>query len=131
MLQNSIERYVVNNLISAHSKIKGLKVLSSINHDKEISNVFYKNAVKSYLLMKVTFHPKDMNSIRRDWIYDNQILVDTTEGNSVKPPTFFPVYTPEFFSDLPVYNHPWEFSTLYRNLIPKLNLALMKIIYSK
>ena len=127
--QNSIERYLVNNLISAHPKIKGLKVLFSINHDKEISNVFYKNAVKSYRLMKVTFYPKDMNSIRRDWIYDSQLLVDT-EGNSFKPPTRFPPYAPEFFCDLPVYNHPREFNTLYRNLIPKLNLALMKIIYS-
>ena len=80
--------------------------------------------------MKVTFYTKDMNSIRRYWIYDSQLLVDT-EGNSFKPPTLFPPYAPEFFCDLPVYNHPREFNTLYRNLIPKLNLALMKIIYSK
>ena len=30
----------------------------------------------------------------------------------------------------PVYNHPREFSMLYRNLIPKLNLALLRIVYS-
>ena len=127
--ENSIERFLVNNLISTHQKIKGLKVLSSVNHDKEISNTFYKNAVNSYRLMKVKYYPKDMNSIRRDWIYDNQYLLDA-DGKPFKPPSRFPPYAPEFICDLPVYNHPREFSMLYRNLIPKLNLALRRIVYS-
>ena len=127
--ENSIERFLVNNLISTHQKIKGLKVLSSVNHDKEISNTFYKNAVNSYRLMKVKYYPKDMNSIRRDWIYDNQYLLDA-DGKPFKPPSCFPPYAPEFICDLPVYNHPREFSMRYRNLIPKLNLALRRIVYS-
>ena len=44
--ENSIERFLVNSLISTHQKIKGLKVLSSVNHDKEISNIFYKKCCK-------------------------------------------------------------------------------------
>ena len=79
--------------------------------------------------MKVKYYPKDINSIRRDWIYDNQYLLDT-DGKPFKPPSRFPPYAPEFFCDLPVYNHPREFSMLYRNLIPKLNLALLRIVYS-
>ena len=125
----SIERFLVNSLMSCHPKVKGLKALSSTIHEKNISNDFYKNALKSFRMLKANFIPKDINSIRRDWIYDNTLLVND-QGDPFKAPRRFPPYAPEFFCDLPVTNNPREFKNIFKTLIPSINLSFMKLIYS-
>ena len=127
---SSIESFLVNSLIGVHEKIKGLRILVSSNaYDKKINNDFYKNAVENFRRLDVKFYPKDIHSIRRNWIYNSQILTDSN-GLCFKPPPRFPAYAPEFFCDLPVTIHPRELRGVYRSLIPKLNLAFHHIRYS-
>ena len=77
----------------------------------------------------MTYYPKNINSIRRDSIYENVLLLDNN-GKCFKAPSRCPAYAPEYFCDLPVTNNPREFRGVSRRLIPSVNLAFMKIKYS-
>ena len=128
--QSSIERFLVNSLIGVIMKFNGLKIIfANHNMDNKIAHNFYKIAVKSFRSLKMTYHPKNINSIRRDSIYENVLLLDNN-GKCFKAPSRCPAYAPEYFCDLPVTNNPREFRGVFRRLIPSVNLAFMKIKYS-
>ena len=93
---SSIESFLVNSLIGTHEKIKGLRILvSSSAYDKKITNDFYKNAVENFRRLDVKIYPKDIQPIRRHWIYNSQILTDSN-GLCFKPPSRFPAYAQNF-----------------------------------
>ena len=126
----SIECFLANQLIGNSGKIKGLKLLhANKNNDKNIDNLFYKNALKQWRKLNAVFRPGNIQDIQRDWIYDNNLLMDEN-GNTFKCPSRCPAYAPEYICDLPVTNHPREFKGVFRNLIPKINKAFMKIVYN-
>ena len=128
--EKSIERFLANTLIGKHGMIKGLSILHSDSTiDNLIPNSFYKKAVKAWRELNPLFTPGSMQSIRREGVYNNTILVDEN-GNAFKQPPRIPPYAPEYFSDLPVTNNPREFKGRFRSLIPKMNLSFMKISYS-
>ena len=83
----------------------------------------------AWRLVFQNYTPKNVHSIKRDWIYDNILLKDD-DGRVFKPPSFIPPYAPEFFMDLPVTNHPREFRGIFRTLIPKINRAFMRISFN-
>ena len=91
---------------------------------------FYKNAIKSFREIKAYYLPGSIQDIRRDCIYENHLLLND-DGNPFKSPSRFPPYAPEYICDLPVTNHPREFRSVYRELIPKLNKSFMIIGFSK
>ena len=97
--------------------------------DNKIAHNFYKIAVKSFRSLKMTYHPNNINSIRRDSIYENVFLLDNN-GKCFKAPSRCPAYAPEYFCNLPVTNNSREFRGVFRRLIPSVNLAFMKIKYS-
>ena len=101
----------------------------SDKNDKSIENLFYKNALKSWRKLNAAFRPGKIHDIQRDWIYDNTLLLDDN-GHTFKCPSRCPAYAPEYICDLPVTNHPREFKGVFRNLIPKINKAFMKIVYN-
>ena len=128
--ESDIEKHLSNILIGKHKKIVGLKILNASNrYDKDIPCEFYKEAVKAWRIIFHSYIPKNVNDIKRDWIYDNVLLKDD-DGRIFKPPSNFPPYAPEFFYDLPVTDNPREFRGVYRNLIPKLNRSFFKLSFS-
>ena len=127
---DSIEKFLANSLIGKHEKIVGLKILHSKGKfDKKIPCLFYRESVTAWRLVFQNYTPKNVHSIKRDWIYDNILLKDD-DGRVFKPPSFIPPYAPEFFMDLPVTNHPREFRGIFRTLIPKINRAFMRISFN-
>ena len=125
-----VEKSLANSLIGKHGKIVGLKILNASNvYDKQISSPFYKNAVKAWRILCIDFQPGSIADIRRDWVYESILLKDD-DGRVFKPPSFIPPYAPEFIYDLPITNHPREFRGRFKRLIPKMNLAFMKIKFS-
>ena len=126
----SIELHLANSLIGNHGQIKGIKLLhASSKYDKNIENSFYKNSMKAWRQINPIFCPGNLQSIRRDVVYENMLLVDDN-CRPFKYPSRIPAYAPEYICDLPVTNHPREFKGIFKTLIPKINLAYMKMKYN-
>ena len=54
----SIECFLANQLIGNSGKMKGLKLLhANKNNDKNIENLFYKNALKPWRKLNAVFRP--------------------------------------------------------------------------
>ena len=78
--------------------------------------------------------PKNINSIKNDYIYENILLKDD-DGRVYKPPGYyrnrnFPQYVPFFFKDLPVTFPLTRMSNLLRTYIPKINRSFRTIVFS-
>ena len=128
---NSIKYFLASSLIGKHDNIKGCKLAVSSNHyDNLIKNDFYKNVIKSWRVLRITFNPGSIQSIRRDSVYYNILLADEN-GNVFKRPNYIPPYAPEYICDLPITIHPREIRGTFKLLIPKINLAFLKIAYSE
>ena len=129
-MPKSIERHLADTLVGKHNLIYGLKLSYSTNKfDNDINNFFYRNALKMWRSIQVTFRPGNIHEIRRDWVYENSLLKDEN-GKSFKPPSYFPAYAPEYICDLPITNHPREFKGIYKKMIPQVNKAFSKITFS-
>ena len=78
--------FLAYQLIGNSGKMKGLKLIhANKNNDKNIENLFYKNALKSWRKLNAVFRPGKIQDIQRDWIYDNNLLMDEN-GNTFKCP---------------------------------------------
>ena len=125
-----VENHLANVMIGNHKGIVGLKILSSSSkYDKNIMCSFYREAVKAWHAVILNYVPKNVLEIQRDWIYENILLKDD-DGRVFKPPSVIHPCVPEYFCDLPVTAHPREFRSSFRNLIPQINKAFMKISFS-
>ena len=85
--------------------------------------------MKAWRQINPVFCPGNLQSIRRDVVYENMLLVDDN-CKPFKYPSRIPAYAPEYVCDLPVTNHPREFKGIFKTLIPKINLAYMKMKYN-
>ena len=75
--------------------------------------------------------PKNINTIKNDYIYENIILKDD-EGRIYKPPGYYinryPLhYVPIFFKDLPVTYPLSQMDTTSRSFIPKINKSIRNL----
>lgn len=127
----SIERHLANTAIG---KYKGVYGVCFLNHNKGlvkfVKNMFYRESIKNWKELEICFMPGEMNSIKRNWIYEH-ILIKDDDGKMFKPPTHIPPYAPEFIYDLPVTAHPREFKGVFKTLIPKINMAFRKIKFNE
>ena len=76
----------------------------------------------------------NFDSIKNDWIYDHILLKDD-DGRVFKPPGYYsvntmPRYVPHLFKDFPVTIPLHDLRGIFRTLIPKLNKAFHKIVYT-
>ena len=125
-----VETHLANVMIGNHKGIVGLKILSaSSKFDKNIKCSFYREAVKAWHAVIQNYFPKNVLEVQRDWIYENILLKDD-DGRVFKPPSIIHPCVPEYFCDLPVTAHPREFRSSFRNLIPQINKAFMKVSFS-
>jgi hypothetical protein len=129
-----IARWLVDKLIGTRNRISGLKVLNYQTNINEIKNEFYKNAIKIWYSIGVQFTPKNITTIKNDYIYENILLKDD-DGRVYKPPGYyrnrdFPQYVPLLFKDLPVTFPLTRMSNLLRTYIPKINKSFRNIKFS-
>lgn len=129
------EKGVVNFLFGDIGKINGLRLLiHSKNYERFIFNDFYRNAYKIWKKKGIGFKPKNYLSIKNDWIYDNILLKDD-DGRVFKPPGYYkienlPSYVPIYFKDLPVQIPLGNLRGILRTLIPNLNRAFFRLIFT-
>ena len=132
--KNSIEFFLANDLVSKNDLKIGLNILKGyeINHLKSIKNKFYKNACLFWKSSNITFIPKNRNSIKDLWLYDN-ILLKNDDGRVFKPPRYFTVSRgqhdmPKTFGDLPyiIMNRNEEDSRKIRSI----NKSFSELMYS-
>ena len=64
-----IARYLVDKLIGTRNGISGLKMLNYRTDISDIKNDFYRNAIKIRYSMGIEYTPKNINSIKNDYIY--------------------------------------------------------------
>ena len=64
-----IARYLVDKLIGTRNGISGLKMLNYRTDISDIKNDFYRNAIKIWYSMGIEYTPKNINSIKNDYIY--------------------------------------------------------------
>lgn len=72
-----IEIWLADHLIGTKNQVFGLKMInyrtSDLNH---IKNSFYRKAVKIWQSMNISYRPKNITSIKNDYIYENILLKD-------------------------------------------------------
>ena len=92
----SIEFHLANSVIGTHGHIKGFKLLhASSKYDRNIENSLYKNSVKAWRQINPVFCPGGLQSIRREGVYENMLLVDEND-RPFKYPSRIPAYAPEY-----------------------------------
>ena len=129
------ERNIVDQCIgNVNNYIKGLEIIKySKNYERYIDSSYYKNAYNIWRKNKISFWPKDLESIKKDWIYYNILLTDD-DGRVFKPPgrieNNLPNYFPSTFDDLPVRVPIGDLRGIFRTLIPNLNFAFHRICFS-
>ena len=130
------QREIVDHLVGNIGEIHGLKILlHHKNYANRIQNNYYKNAYKIWKKYNITFTPKDIDSVKNDWIYDNILLKDD-DGRVFKPPSRYnensPQYNviPQFFRDLPVQIPLGSLRGTLRTTIPKVNQSFYRMQFS-
>ena len=129
------EKSIVDQLIgNIGNFIFGLNILKyNNNYENIIENSYYKNAYKIWRKSNIIFSPRNYTSIKNDWIYNNILLTDD-DGRVFKPPGYYsnnlPTYAPKRFQDLPVRVPIGDLRGVFRTIIPKMNIAFHKIVYS-
>ena len=130
-----IERWLADHLIGTKNQVFGLKIInyrtSDLNH---IKNSFYRKAVKIWQCMNISYRPKNITSIKNDYIYENILLKDD-DGRVYKPPGYyqnrgFPSYVPLYFKNLPVTFPLTQMNPLIRSFIPKINKSFFNLTFS-
>ena len=128
--EKEIERYLVDRLIGEYRGISGLRIL---NHDIELNkfprlNFFYRNALKIWRSMNISFEGSSINAVKDELIYYNKLLVN----NNNETFKFFSLannqpYIPKYIRDLPITCPITSISIPHRAKIAALNMAFWKM----
>jgi len=129
------EQKLVNQIYKNSELDNGIRsLLTNKTNPNKLKSKFYKNATKIWNKLKLIYKPKNLNSIKNDYIYENYLLKDEDDSVFKKPGYYqnrgLPSYVPLYFKDLPVQVPQRLLKGIFKNLIPKINKAWTKIVFS-